>query len=96
VASEAASLWRAEGEAAPPPGYLDLERSSVGFADRERTRWHGRLQKNGLYLEMESWSRKAVIDAARSLRVVPRDTRKIDRTILGICTRRERLEGVCR
>lgn len=71
TARAAAPVWRLEQTTAPPHGYLDLERSKVGASRSERVRWTGRLRARGLFVKIESWSRGAVIAAARHLRPIP-------------------------
>lgn len=71
MGGDAASFWRAEGIVAPPAGYLDLTSVRIG-ARTERVRWQGRLRKRGVLIEIDSWSRWAVLTTARALRPIPR------------------------
>ena len=71
VAREAAPVWRAEGATAPPRAYLDLKETEVGAKGGVRKRWRARLRWGGLYVSIESWSREAVLEAARRLTPIP-------------------------
>jgi hypothetical protein len=63
---------RAQGEVAPPPGYLDLDGpSTTSIGNREFRRWTGTLRRGGLYVTIEAGSRSLVLKATRSLRSAP-------------------------
>jgi hypothetical protein len=71
-AAQAAPLWRSDGDYTPPAGYVDLSSSTAGSGPHtQRVQWTGLLQKNGFYVRLTSWSREALLAAARALRPAP-------------------------
>lgn len=62
---------RSTATCAAARGFLDLKESEVGTNAGTRKRWGARLRHGGLYVSIESWSRVAVLEAARQLTPIP-------------------------